>query len=153
MAEVRTLAEGTLRWILASGSGTTWATASAAASGTFGYVTEFSYTSGQRTVQISDRGVPTHNKVVGKDAIQVQTTFLWTGHIPSAISGSGASVPMFHIEHVANAPENGNTGRYHQFHGAVVGSQQLSEAEEGNTIQLQFMALAMNGPTASGYLG
>jgi hypothetical protein len=44
MTELRTRLEGSLRWVQASGSGNVWATASAPASGVFGYVTNFTFT-------------------------------------------------------------------------------------------------------------
>lgn len=151
MAEIRTNAEGVLWWVQASGSGASWATASAPASGLFGYVDSFTYTSASRVVTQSDRGVPNHHKVVGKDPISVSVTFRWTGSYPTGLTGTGASVPMVHLEHKAVAPENGNTGRYHQFMGVPLSNFQFTEGES-DTIQISTNALAMVGPTASGYL-
>ena len=152
--EVRVAAEGTLKFIQASGSGRTWATASAAPSGLVAYVQSFSFTSGQTTVQVMERGVPDHHKIVSKQPIDVTFECLWTGSFANALTASGTTVPMFHLEHKAAAQEIGATSAfYHQFHGAVLQSVGLTEAAEGNRISLTFRALAMNGATASGYLG
>lgn len=153
MAEVRTHLEGTLRWVQASGSGSAWATASAPASGIFGYVQEgASYTSGQTITTIMNRGIPDHHKLASKEAITFSFTLLSTGYIPSPASGSGASVPMWHMELRESQPENGGTGIYTQFHGVAVNSVVMTENAAGNTFQVQGVALAMNGPTASGFL-
>src|SRR3990167_10430313 len=70
MAEVRVAMEGVLSWVQQSGSGLSWATASAALSGAnMAFCRGMSFNSGLRTVQVPDRGIPSHNKVVGKDAI------------------------------------------------------------------------------------
>ena len=62
-------------------------------------------------------------------------------------------MPMFHLEHKALSPENPTeTGRYHQWYGVTWDSLQLTENEEANTLTIPMQALAMNGPTASGYL-
>jgi predicted membrane GTPase involved in stress response len=152
MAEARIFAEGTLRCVQASGSGRTWATASAPTSALFGYVQEgFTFTSGRAVITIFERGVPDHHKVTQKEVINGSFTMQWTGSIPSAVSGSGASVPMWHLEHKAAAPENGGTGVYHQLHGVVVQSIGFTEGSP-NTVNVSFVALAMNGPTGSGYL-
>lgn len=151
MAEVRTMAEGAVYWVQASGSGTAWATASAPASGLFGFVQSMNYTSGRRVVTVSERGTPNHHKVVGKDPINISITFAWTGVYPTAVSGASASVPMFHLEHKADYPEAASTAQYHQFHGVVPQSIQWTEGEQ-DTIQMTMVALGMNGPTASGYM-
>jgi len=150
--EVRTLGEGTLKWVAASGSGTAWGTASAPPSGTFGYVRSLTYSSGRRVVAVMERGVPTHWKQVGRDPINVTVNFAWTGSVPTAISGSGASVPMIHLEHAADHPEDSATANYHQFYGVVTTNMQFTEGDNEDTIALTMQALAMNGPTASGYL-
>ena len=154
MPEVRVQTEGAMRWVRGSGSGRTWATASAPTSGLVGFCTEFSYTSALRTVQVSERGIPDHHKVVGKDPIELNVSYLWTGAQPSGVSGAGASVPMDHLEFKAGAPEIGAaSGFYYQFYGCVMESVEFQEAEDGNNISVTYKALGMNGPTASGYLG
>lgn len=152
--EVHTLQEGTLWWVQASGQGASWATASSPASGLFGYVQSFNYTSAQQIVTIADRGIPTHHKLQAKQPIQISVEFLWTGRIPSALSGSGATMPMFHLEHRASAAEigNGTTGDYHQFYGAALNSNKLTENEQGNRVTFDLVALGMLGPTGSGYI-
>ena len=62
MAEVRTNFEGSLRYVQGSGSGTSWATASAPVTGLIGYVTNLTWTSAQDFLVVSDNGVPTHQK-------------------------------------------------------------------------------------------
>lgn len=155
MAEVRTLREGSLWWVQGSGSGTTWATASAPASGLFGYVNSFNFSSGQTVTTISDRGTPTHHKITERAPISISVEFMWTGYTPYAsgiVSASGSTVNHFHLEHRATDGENGGTGRYHQFHGVLPENLDTTEQTEGNTVSMSLMALAMNGPTASGYI-
>jgi hypothetical protein len=151
MAEARTVREGSLWWVRASGSGRDWATASAPTSGLFGYVQSMTITSAETYQLISERGTPNHWKKIGEDAVQFTVSFHWTGILPSAISGSGASVPLFHLEHKAVAPENGNTGVYHQLHGVVFPNRQFTEGAP-NSYQFQGQALNVNGPTGSGYI-
>jgi len=152
MAEVRTNREGSLWWVRASGSGTTWATASAAVSGLFGYVDSFTYTSAANVVQVMDRGTPSHNKLTSKSPINGSVSFRWTGAHPTAVSGSGASVPMVHIEYKAAIPESNDTGYYVQIHGIPLNNIQFAEGEQ-DSVTMSFIGLAMNGPTASGYCG
>lgn len=152
MAEQRTLQEGVAWWVAASGSGRTWATASAPQSGLFGLVTNMTYTSAADFKAVTERGVPDHWKIGEKKPIDITIEFGYTGYIPTALSGSGASVPMWHLEYKATQPEVGNTGRYFQFHGVPLGSIDFKEATDGDTISLKLQALAMNGPTGSGYL-
>lgn len=152
MAEVRVKAEGELWWVQASGSGRTWATASAPSSGQYAYVESFTYTSARRIFTVADRGIPDHHKHVGTDPINLTLNYLWTGGAPSAASGSGASFPMVHLEYRASAKETPTTGVYYQFHGVPLHSLQWTENENGNAMNLPLMALAMNGPTASGYI-
>jgi hypothetical protein len=153
MPEVRVMAEGTLRFVQASGSGNVWATASAPVSGLVAYVQSFSHTSAANYVQVSDRGVPTHHKFAAANAIDATFNCLWTGAFTGMLTASGSTVPMMHLEHRASAAEIGsNSAFYHQYHGAVLTNINFTEAAEGNTISLTFRALAMNGPTASGYI-
>lgn len=151
MAEVRIQAEGTLWFVQASGSGRTWATASAPASGLLGYVQSFSFTSGQTVTTIMERGIPDHHKVTEKAAIDVSFDFLSTGARFGYLTASGSTVPMAHLELRHSAAEL-NSGYYYQFHGAALQSDKFDEQKEGNKISISFRALAMNGPTASGYI-
>jgi hypothetical protein len=153
MPEVRTMAEGTLRFVQASGSGSTWATASAPVSGLVAYVQSFSHTSAVNFVQISERGIPDHHKFASKSPIDVTFNCLWTGAFTGMLTASGSTVPMMHLEHRASAAEIGATSAfYHQYHGAVLTNIGFTEAAEGNSIALTFRALAMVGPTASGWI-
>jgi hypothetical protein len=144
-----------MRYVHASGVGTSWATASAPASGLFGFVQSFSFTSGQTVTPIYERGIPNHQKVTQKQPITLTVQYLWTGSAQTIASGSGATVPMHHLEYRASAAEMAGTpsGYYYQFHGAAIQSVQFNEAAEGNNIQVQYQCLGMNGPTGSGYLG
>lgn len=152
MAEVRIAQEGSLQWVQQSGTGTTWATASAPTSGVFGFVRSFSFTSGATIQQIADRGRPSHNKTVSFQPIQVTVNVDWTGFQISAASGSGASTPMIMLEYRASAAETPTTGRYFQFMGVPVNNIQYTENENADTQQYTFNALAMIGPTGTGYL-
>lgn len=154
MAETRTFREGSLRWVQASGTGRAWGTAATPVSGIFGYVKSFSITSAQTVTTISDRGTPDHHKVTEVAPIDVSVQFMWTGRSVTAVSGAGASVPMVHLEWRASAPEigNGTTGDFIQIHGVAMPSLQWTENADGDTVDLKLVALAMNGPTGSGYL-
>ena len=153
MAEVRVASEGSLWFVQASGSGRTWATASAPVSGLVAYVQSFSHTSAITYTQIMERGIPDHHKFASKSPIDVTFTCQWTGAFTGMLTASGSTVPMMHLEHRASAAELGsNSGVYHQYHGAVLTNIGFSEAAEGDTINLSFRALAMGGPTASGYV-
>jgi hypothetical protein len=153
MAEVRTMAEGTLRHVQASGSGRTWATAAAAPAGLMGYVQSFSFNSAQTITTIMERGVPDHHKVTEKSPITVNIDFLWTGSALTYLTASGSTVPMVHLELRASAQEYGaGTAFYYQFMGAALESVKLDEAKEGDKVSMSFVTLAMTGPTASGYL-
>lgn len=154
MAEIRVMSEGTLRFVQASGTGRTWATGAAAPNGLLAFVQSFTYSSGQTVTTIRERGIPDHHKITEKMPIEVSFECLWTGVFPSALTSSGATVPMWHLEHKAAAAEIGATSAfYNQFFGAALQSVEWNEQAEGNRIQLSFIALAMNGNTASGYLG
>lgn len=153
MAEVRVQAEGILRWVQASGSGRTWATASAPASGIIGFCTEFSYKSAMNVIQIMDRGVPDHHKRVGQNPIEVSFGCLWTGTHPTIATASGASLPMVHLEFKSTQNEVSTaSGFYAQFMGVPLESIDFAEAEDGNTLKYMGKALAM-ATAVSGYLG
>lgn len=154
MSEVRVHAEGTLWYVQASGTGRTWTTGATPVSGLLGYVDGFQYTSAQTIQTITERGIPDHHKVTMKAPIDVSFNFMWTGGTPSAASGSGATVPMWHLEFRASAAEigNGSTGFYHQFMGVASESIAFTENPDGDKIAAKMRALAMVGPTGSGYI-
>lgn len=157
--EVRVMAEGTLWGVQASGSGRTWATASAALTALYGFVQDgFSFNSAQTTVQIMERGVPDHHKVVEKAALDVTVKNLvsyQTGQqLPFAVAtAAGTTVPMQHLELKIKALEIGaGSAMYYEFLGVVPNSFKFTEAKNGNTMDMTFKALAMVGPTASGFI-
>lgn len=158
MSEVRVGMEGSLSWVQASGSGRTWATATGPASGVaMAFITDFSFTSGQTITTIMDRGRPHHHKQTEVAPIDVSFSFNWTGQnaIPSATTGTGASVPMFHYEFKSTRNEDGSgagSGYYYQFMGAAFLSTDFKEAKEGDTHAYKIRALAMSGANTSGYL-
>lgn len=155
MAEARVQAEGSLWWVQASGSGRSWSTAATPASGLVGLVTDFSFTSGATITTIMERGIPNHHKLTERARIEPTFSLLWTGTnaIPTAVTGTGASVPMFHYEFKAIRPEDfAGSGYYYQFQGAALQSFDFKEAKEGDSLTMKLACLAINGPTASGYL-
>lgn len=156
MAETRIQAEGTLRFVQGSGSGRTWATGASQPSGTLGYVQSFSYTSAQTVTTVMERGVPDHHKITQKAPITVAVNYFWTGGFPSALTASGNTMPLLHLEFRASAAEigNGSTGFYYQFMGAALQQAQFTEGagDTPDAIQATYMCLAMTGPTGSGYL-
>lgn len=153
MAEVRTQTEGHLWWVQASGSGLTFATASAPASGLVGFVQSFSHTNPTEYTVIRDRGIISHHKFSQQGDKEVSLEFLWTGNhaIPTA-TASGASVPMFHYEFRASGVETPGTGFYYQYCGCVATTNDFTENAEGDSIKLTLRPLAILGPTASGYI-
>ncbi len=157
--EVRVFAEGALRWAQASGTGGAWATASGASTALVGFVQAgFSNTSAQRAVTITDRGIPKHHKVIGREPVTLTLEFLQavTANDPaiSVATSLGASTPMLHFELKSDSVELGaGSATYRQFRYAVLTDNQWTEGEEGNVARQTWVALEMNGPTASGYLG
>ena len=154
MPEVRNRYEGALRWVQASGSGSGWVTASGAPTALMGFVRNFTWTSANNIATISDRGIPNHHKLVSKEAINGSFDVAWaaTAQFPNPSAGAGASVPMVHLELKMTAPEAG-AAFFYQFHGAALTQRQFTEGDQENALSFQFVALAMNGPTASGYIG
>jgi hypothetical protein len=157
--EVRTLPEGTLRGVQASGSGLTWATASAPASGLFGFVQNgMSITSAQTVTQIMDRGIPVMNKITEKAGIKVTVSQLVSYQTGQAtpftiLTASGSTVPMQHLEWKQAASEQGaGSGMYYQFYGVATESLKLTEDSKGNKYDFSFVCLGYTGPTASGFL-
>lgn len=154
MPEARTLLEGELRWVQASGSGRTWATAATPASGIVGFCAGVTITSGQTITTIMNRGIPDHHKKTEAAAIDISFDMLWTGTyaLPTA-SGGGASVPMWHYEFRTSAPELGAASAYYyQFYGCPMVSVDIKEAKEGDTVSIKTKALGMSGANTSGYL-
>jgi len=159
MTEVRTQAEGTLRGVQASGSGRTWATASAPSSALFAFVQNgFNLTSAQTVTTIMERGEPHHHKISEKAAIKVTMSQLltnYTGQLPFGyLTASGSTVPMQHLEWKQAAAEMGsNSAIYYQFYGVATESIKVTEDGKGNKGDFSFVCLGYTGPTGSGYLG
>ena len=167
MAEARVMAEGTLRWVQAgSGTGgavtTGWVTASGNATGVLGYVQAgLNFDKGFNVQTISDRGIVSHHKNLGNNPIEVEFTVLYgqTADYPPSVTASGFSLPQLHLEWKAHLTEVAGkgvpftgTGMYYQFHNAARLSERTTEAEAGDTMAFRFRAIAVVGPTASGYL-
>jgi len=156
MGEARNALEGTLSWVQASGSGKSWLTASAPASGTLGFVENFRFTSALTREVIMERGIPSHHKLVSKQAIPVSFDVLWanTAEWPyAALTASGSTTPMVHLELKMTAPETpALTGNYYMFFGWPVNSLDFTETTPANRLSFQGQALGMLGPTASGYI-
>lgn len=157
--EVRTMNEGTLRGVQASGSGLTWATATSPPSALYGFVQNgMSLTSAQTVTQIMERGVPVMNKVTEKAGIKVTVSQLisyQTGQsTPFAIlTASGTTVPMQHLEWKQAVGEQGaGSALYYQFYGVATESIKITEDSKGNKNDFSFACLAYTGPTASGFL-
>ena len=157
--EVRVHAEGALRWVQASGSGGGpggWATASAAATALVGFVqADFSFDSAQNLVTVKNRGVPDHVKVIGREHVTLNLTYLQaiTANMANPATASGVSVPAVHFEllyDVAELPDP--TAQYFQFNHATLESRGFAEGEEGNQWKETWRVLQMTGPTASGYI-
>lgn len=154
--EVRVFAEGSLRWAAASASGGAWATASAAPTALVGFVQAgMAAPSAQRVTTIMERGVPSHHKVIGKDAGEIVFTIqeAVTANDPAlrVATAGGATVPLMHFELKSKAAEDASALYYQFLHCALV-SNNWTEGEEGNTRQQTWRYLSYVGPTASGYL-
>ena len=151
--EVRVFAEGTIRWVQASGTGV-WATASAPASGLMGFVQPgLKFTVGETYATVSDRGVPKHHKLLGTEPIEGNFTVFSqaTADWPRPATGSGTTTRAVHLEYKQAAPEG--TPIYGMFINAILLPATLTEAAEGNTYEFPFRAISAIWPTASGYLG
>lgn len=153
--EARTFAEGSLRWVQASGTGG-WNTASAPVSGLMGFVQAgANFQSARNMATVMERGRPHHHKFVSEDAPQIQFTYLQavTASMANPATASGASTPQVHLELRATDTENPTvTAQYWQFHNGVLLSRGWTEGENGNQIQETWKFLSMVGPTASGFL-
>lgn len=150
--QIRATIDGSLRAVQASGSGRAWATAAAPISGLFGFIESFSFTSAATITTMMERGVPDHHKTTEKAPIDVTLDFKWVGTAFGFATASGASMPLHHLEVRYSALETPGTGYYYQFHGCAIQSTKFNEAKDGNKVSLTIRALAMVGPTASGFL-
>lgn len=154
--EVRIFAEGSLRWVQASGTGA-WKTATSPISGLMGFVqagTQFD--SARNVATIRDRGVPHHHKVVSREPLEITFTYLHgvTADMANPATASGVSTPQVHLELKYLDDEIGSpTGQYFQFMNGIMLTRGWQEAEEGNQFSETWRFLSMTGPTASGYLG
>jgi tetrahydromethanopterin S-methyltransferase subunit D len=156
MSEARVFAEGALRYVEASGSGTAWQTASAAHTGLVSYVQAgFTVNSARKVATIMERGYPSHHKIIGAEAVTTQFTYLLSnvaGMLPYTATADGASVPLYHLELKSDADEGDATAVWTQFVRGVLVSRNITEAEEGNTVQENWAFISQSGPTGSGYI-
>src|SRR3972149_9034460 len=98
--EVRTFAEGALRWAQASGTGG-WATASAPATALVGFVQAgMTYNSARGVVTVMERGTAHHHKITTVNAQEFQFTYLQavTGNKAAPATAAGASTPQVHLD-------------------------------------------------------
>src|SRR3990172_11831006 len=148
--EVRTFAEGTLRWVQASGTGG-WATASAALTGLIGFVqVGASFASAREYAQIRNRGVLHHHKFQSENASELTFTYLQSVAASGAnpATASGASTPQAHFELRQNAAEDGAaSAEYFIFMNGVMLSRGWTESEEGNQYAETWRFLSWIGPT------
>lgn len=179
MPETRVWAEGTLRWVEASGatgiSATGWVTGAAvltatgtaawaALSGLLGFVQPgmtFNHPA-REFATVEDRGLPTMHKWARRlpSEITVRILEAVTGDWPTGNTAIGpsslglADVPSFMLEFKQAIPavESNLTGIYYQMHHAKILDRQRTEQAEGNILELRMRALAVQGPTASGFL-
>lgn len=158
MSEVRTFAEGTLRFVQASGSGRTWATGATPPSALMAFVQNgFSFTSAQTITTIMERGVPNHHKITEQAPIKVNLSQLLTnatGQLPmSTLTASGTTVPMVHAEWKQAVGEMGaGSAVYYQFYGVATESFKPTEDTKGNKGDYSLVCLGYTGPTGSGFL-
>ncbi len=157
--EARTFFEGALRWAQGSGTGGGpggWATASAAQTALIGFVqVGVNLTSARNVIVIKDRGIPNHQKIIGREAIDFEVEYLQvvSANMANPATASGASVPAVHFElryDVAELPDP--TAQYINLTHAVMIDRRFTDAEEGNTFRETWRAMFMTGPTASGYI-
>ncbi len=153
--EARVFAEGSLRWVQASGVAG-WATASAPQSALLGFVQVGArFNSAATMTTVKERGVPNHHKKLGAEVIEVQFTYLQsvTANMANPATGSGVSTKQAHFElrhqddEVAAA-----SAQYFQFANGMMKSRGWVEGDNGNQLQETWEFLSMVGPTASGYL-
>ena len=153
--EVRTFAEGALRWVQASGTGG-WATASGALTALIGFVQAgMTYNSARGVATVMERGTAHHHKVTTVNAQEIQFAYLQavTGNKAAPATASGASTPQVHFEIKGTDTELPSvTAQYYQFHNCVKVTEGWTEGENGNQWQETWRALSMTGPTGSGYI-
>lgn len=156
MPEVRVFREGTLRWVQASGTGA-WNTASAPRSGLIGFVQAgFDFVQQKDFIQVMDRGVPKHHKLVSVQGGKASFNVLFgvTADYPDIITSSGVSTPQIHLEFRQQMDEvAAASGLYFQLLNAVELGRKFTEDPQGNKYQINFEYLSSVGPTGSGYLG
>ncbi len=159
MAETRVWAEGTLRWVAASGvTGGLFPTAASPVSGLLGFVQAGMTVQGiQRDyASIEDRGSPSHHKLIRTRPPEWAFTVLEgnTGDYPTKYSatGAGGSVVQYHFELKQLAPEGTETAIYHRLLHAVLLSESQTENAEGNPHQFSVRGLEYKGATGTGYL-
>ena len=153
--EARIFAEGSLRYIQASGTGG-WVTASAAISALLGFVQAgMSYNSARGVATVMERGLPHHHKFTDSQPPEVTFTYLQaaTANKLAIATASGVSTPQAHFElRHTDAEIAAASGQYFQFANGVKVSEGWTEAAEGNQWQETWRFLTMTGPTASGYM-
>lgn len=153
--EARTFAEGSLRWVQASGTGG-WNTASAPISALVGFVQAGTTINSARDyTTVMERGIPHHHKFLSEAPIELQFTYLQavTANIAKPATASGVSTPQVHIQIRSQDNEiAAGSAQYWLATNGVLLSQAWAEAEGGNTLQETWRFLSVIGPTASGYL-
>ena len=153
--EVRTLAEGALRWIQASGTGA-WNTGSAAVTALVGFVQAgVAYTSAQTVATVMERGSAHHHKVTMQPPGTVTFAYLQavTANKAAPAQSSGVSTKQVHFELKSTVAEDATvTAQYYQFMNCVKEAEGWAEAENGNQWTETWRYLSMTGPTASGYI-
>ncbi len=153
--EVRTFAEGSLRWVQASGTGG-WQTGSAAITALVGFVQAgTTFPSARNLVTVMERGYPHHHKFTDEPANEVQFSYLQavTGNLANPATASGVSTPQVHFQIRSQDNEvAAASAQYWLLTNCVLTNRVWAEAAEGNTLQETWRALSIIGPTASGYL-
>src|SRR3990172_11579920 len=98
--EVRIFAEGSLRWVQASGTGG-WATASAPITALMGFVQAgLAIASARNFTTVMERGVPHHHKFLDEQPPEVTFTYLQavTANMANPATASGVSTPQMHFQ-------------------------------------------------------
>ena len=153
--EVRTYAEGSLRWAEASGTGG-WVTASGAPTALVGFVLPGAvYRSARTLAAVLERDVPHHHKLLSNDPIELQFAYRQavTANRPNPATGSGATVPKVHFEIKTLIQESPTfTAHYFQFEQCAKIAEGWMETPQGSVWTETWRALSMTGPTGSGYL-
>src|SRR3970040_1696217 len=152
--EVRTFAEGALRWAQASGTGG-WATASGALTALIGFVQAgMTYNSARGVPPFMKRGTPNHHKSTTVNAQKLQFTYLQavTGNKAAPATASGASTPQVHLElKITDTELPSVTAQYFQFLNCVKATEGWAEGENGNQWQETWRGVSVVGPSGRGY--